>query len=849
MVSRIGFTTWLTVLVSGVRLLAAPQATPADAVQVLPGFKLELLYSFNKGEEGSIVAMAVDKQGRLILAPQGERPPNDKQRLLRVTLKEGKVGNIESIDQPIWGAMGLLYALDSLYVNGRGPDGYHLYRLRDTDGQGHFGAPELLRRWNGNKGGNGEHGAHGIVLGPDGKLYVVCGNFVDVPSDISSTSPHRNFADDQLLPRMEDGNGFGAGRKPPGGFIVRMDPDGKNAELFASGERNTYDIAFNPEGELFGFDSDMEWDWGAPWYRPIRAFHAISGADHGFREGSAKWPEYYQDSLPPVVNIGIGSPTGVKFGTGAKFPHKYQDAFYMMDWSYGRIVAVHLKPSGSSYVGTWENLVHGKLNVTDMEIGPDGALYFTTGGRSTQSGLYRVSYTQNISAEDRPSDTAGAEARKLRHALEQFDGKQDPRAVAMTWLPLGSEDRVLRYAARIALESQPVSEWKEKALTERDPLRGLTALMALARVGGKETQPELLGALKQYPMSSLNHEQQLLKLRVIEISFIRQGRPNDDFIKLAIDKLSPLYPAASWPLNRELSQILIYLDAPGTVQKTLALMAKAETQEEQLHYMVALRNAKSGWNIENRRQYLSWFQATPAHKTAHPQEFEQWFADVGIRAGNGSSYNNFLKNLRKDITGRLNPDEQAQLAFLLTEKPAAIKNLTQDRKFVREWRLSDFADEIAKPSHPRNYARGKQIFTVAQCVQCHKLGDEGGAVGPDLAGAGAKYTRRDLLESILEPSKVVSDQYQNIVITTKDDEDTVGRLVEETDKKVVLVINPLTGDKIDIRKGSIKARTASKVSPMPEGLANILTREEILDLVAYLESGGRKEHAVYAAQR
>ena len=116
---------------------------------------------------------------------------------------------------------------------------------------------------------------------------------------------------------------------------------------FCAGLRNTYDIDFNKDGELFGFDSDMEWDWGSPWYRPTRAYHIVSGGDQGFREGSAKWPEYYPDSLPAVVNIGIGSPTGVVFGTGAKFPMKYQKAFYMLDWTYGRVIAVHLTPNGA----------------------------------------------------------------------------------------------------------------------------------------------------------------------------------------------------------------------------------------------------------------------------------------------------------------------------------------------------------------------------------------------------------------------------------------------------------------------------------------------------------------------
>ena len=161
-------------------------------------------------------------------------------------------------------------------------------------------------------------------------LYTVCGNFTDPPADLCASSPHRNYADDLALKRAEDGNGFGAGKLPPGGFVARMDLDGKNIELFSAGLRNTYDIAFNTDGELFGFDSDMEWDWGTPWYRPIRVFHSVRGGEQGFREGSAKWPEYYFDSLPATATVGIGSPTGVIFGTGAKFPLKYQKAFFAL---------------------------------------------------------------------------------------------------------------------------------------------------------------------------------------------------------------------------------------------------------------------------------------------------------------------------------------------------------------------------------------------------------------------------------------------------------------------------------------------------------------------------------------
>jgi glucose/arabinose dehydrogenase len=271
-------------------------ATPAESLAVLPGFKVELLRSAQAGE-GSWVSMAVDPKGRLFISPQ-----DGTGNILRVTLtKDGKVEKVEKVAMPVGSAMGLLYAFESLYVNGRGPDGLGLYRLRDTTGSDQFNEVKLLRKI---EGAAGEHGSHGLVLGPDKMLYLVSGNFTKLPQDLSAHSPHKNYADDLLLGRMEDGNGFGAGNKPPGGFILRMDRDAKNCELFAAGQRNDYDIAFNADGELFGFDSDMEWDWGTPWYRPTRINHIVSGADFGFREGTGKWPNYFPDSLPTMLDIG-----------------------------------------------------------------------------------------------------------------------------------------------------------------------------------------------------------------------------------------------------------------------------------------------------------------------------------------------------------------------------------------------------------------------------------------------------------------------------------------------------------------------------------------------------------------
>ncbi len=389
----------------------APAATPPEKLKTLKGFKTELIYAVPRETEGSWVSLTADRKGRLIASDQYGK-------LFRITPPPvGKSGQarVEPLAVEIGEAQGLCWAFDSLYVvvnagTGKYPSG--LYRVRDTDGDDNLDKVELLRKID----GSSEHGPHAVVPGPDGKsLYVVAGNATKVPELAGSFVP-RDWGEDTILPRMPDGNGFMADEKAPGGWIVKVDPDGKDWTLVSMGFRNPYDIAFNKHGDLFTYDSDMEWDFNTPWYRPTRVVNAVPGGDYGYRGGSAKFPTYFYDSLPAVVDIGPGSPTGIGFGYGAKFPQKYQDALFICDWSYGKLYAVHNKSVGSSYKGEAEEFVTGSpLPLTDLLIHPkDGAMYFTVGGRRTTSALYRVTYVGGEStgaetvAEPNGSSRAGA---------------------------------------------------------------------------------------------------------------------------------------------------------------------------------------------------------------------------------------------------------------------------------------------------------------------------------------------------------------------------------------------------------------------------------------------------------
>ncbi|NOT31312.1 MAG: DUF1080 domain-containing protein, partial [Planctomycetes bacterium] len=352
----------------GAELSDAGEAPAAETIHVPPGFTVQRLHSARPVSEGSWVALAVDPRGRLYASDQYGG-------IFRVTLAQGGAARVEPIPITLGEAHGLLWAFDALYavVSGAGEFTSGLYRARDTDGDDELDQVELLRAFD----GDGEHGPHGLVLHPDGRSLVITGgNHTALPGPFERARVPMTWGEDVLLAPYADPNGHAVGITAPGGWIVRTDPEGEHWELVAVGFRNAYDLAYSSAGELFTYDSDMEWDVGLPWYRPTRVLHVVSGAEFGWRTGSANWPADHYDSLPPAVELELGSPTGLVFGTATSFPAPWKHALFACDWAYGRIHSVFLEPEGASYRGRHEIFASGEpFPVTDVVAGPDGALY------------------------------------------------------------------------------------------------------------------------------------------------------------------------------------------------------------------------------------------------------------------------------------------------------------------------------------------------------------------------------------------------------------------------------------------------------------------------------------------
>jgi len=798
----------------------APVASPA--IKSLPGFRVTQLHAVDKKTEGSWAAMCFDDQGQLYVCDQYGS-------LYCITLKNGKITKKEAITSP-GKAQGLCWAFGSLYLNSHANKVSGLYRLTDTNKDGTLDKTEYVLPLP----YRGEHGPHGIIKTADGKgLYVILGNHTAPPATATSTSK-KNWEEDTLHPHQPDARGHASKVRAPGGTLLRISPDGKKQQIISSGMRNTYDIAVSPTGDVFGYDSDMEWDIGTPWYKPTRVIHLIDGAEFGWRTGTSKWPDYYADSLGSVNDIGPGCPTGGVFGTNAKFPLKYRKALYVLDWTFGRIYALHLKPDGSTYSADRETFISGKpLPLTDAVIGPDGAMYFLTGGRRLQSFLYRVDYTGK-------EDTQGTISSTPSKIQDKHRKIQQSRDLNTLWPALASTDRTLRYSARVSLETLPVASWAQRFKDTTDAQTIITGSIAIAR--NKGDRQLTISKLLSLDFTKLSLTQQLEYLRATSLVFIRLGETDAATKTRFSQRLESSYPSADAYLNRELCRVLVYLDSSQIVSKTTFLMQssvavkedissevlqgndgyakdfkamlKNQPDAQAMHYALMLKNARIGW--------------TPATVTA----YYTWLNKAESKSG-GKSYKGFINNIRKEALDKL-PANLKAIAEKTPKYTPPTTPLPLAKGPGRMWTAKAALAAVSDLSKA-NVANGKKMFQATLCAQCHTHSGEGGNSGPELSNLGGRFSKNDMLTAIIKPSEVISDQYNFSILHLKDKSQVYGRIIKEDATHVFVASSAFNLTlQTPIEKSKIIKRTASPVSPMPPSLINSLNPDELRDLMLFL---------------
>jgi putative heme-binding domain-containing protein len=802
------------------RLAQGPSGITGAEIQARPGFEMEVVRTAEAGE-GSWISLAFDPKGRLVVG-------REDKGLLRLSFDaDHKVTGMESIEQTLLEPRGLLFAHDSLYVTANNSKG--VYRLRDTDGDDQFDEVKLLKTLEGGVG----HGRNGMALGPDGKIYVALGNNVKVPADIAPLSPYRHYGVDRLLPCVWNEFLFDSDVTPPAGWIARTDKEGEKWEIFAGGFRNPYDLAFNEEGELFTYDADMEWDVGAPWYRPTTVMHVVSGGEYGWRQGTNVWPDHFPDCLPRVCDIGLGSPTGVAFGTKSNFPPEYRKALFICDWAYGRIIAVHLEAKGSSYVGRPEVFLRGKpLNVTDLIFGPDGAMYFSVGGRGTRAAVYRVVSGINAGEPEpkrkkkKRADLADSLPSPLLKSVVQSllplhtTDVLDERALEKVWSTAAASpkqaDAFTRHAATVVVQHASSSQLKEMLRRIHQHREGYGALPAIARRWNTIDGADIL-QLAGHIQRTRGAERRSV-LRALELALLREERllPIDREALIALVEKG--YPGDSWEEAQLALELLAYLDSPN-VAKQSSSMFPALDDRQRLFVLYALRNVKAGWTLDLRRQYIAWLKKAESFEGAQYMPRFVTFIRSDFLAGLSDAEREALK------------EEIAQLGKA-AELPATAMT---PRPVVRQWKLPELVDAVAKLERTPDLERGKAMFHAAQCSRCHRVGKEGHPFGPDLTHVSGRFGRRELLEAIVEPSKVVDEKYRIWQVQTHDGQALTGQLVGGDKATLFLARDPLrTAEFVKLDRDNIAARKPDPTSPMPTALLDTLTPEEVQDLLAYL---------------
>jgi putative membrane-bound dehydrogenase-like protein len=847
-----------TVLLVALALLPASafaQKSPEEtlkSLKVADGLELTLWAS----EPGMVnpTNMDIDHRGRIWVTEAANyrstfqkwgflRPEGDRIVILEDTDKDGKCDSYKVFyqDKTIQAPLGISVVGDKVYL-AQSPN-VMVFTI-DESGDKPKGPPEVILTGFG--GVDHDHAVHAGVFGPDGKFYFNAGNegmtkLVKRASGTPGEVKEGENVVDQTGSEVGRGQKKWRGRaKEKGelgytdGMAFRMDLDGSNFESLAYNFRNNYELTVDSFGTVWQSDNDDDGNQG------VRLNYVMEGGNFGFKgpKGSAwsrdaaavpgqtkqqaHWHQLWPGVVPNMIHTGGGSPTGIAIYEGDLLGGKYRGSILHCDAGPNVVRAYMPQPTtavpvglmtdakaysegtspGAGYKATWVDLVKGEqdkwFRPADVCVAPDGSVFIAdwydpgVGGHNMQDkekGQDRMSLAGlkgRIYRLAPPGHKGSVPALNLETVGGQIAALKSPNLVArqLAWTQLHEGREPAAKALKAMYDS------------EKNPYYKARALWLLAK--GPEGNKHVMTALKDADVN----------IRCAAVRAARQIKM--DMVEVA-------------------NQVLADSSAPPQVLREVALAMNYEPAERAVPVLVNLADRFDGKD----RWYL---EAIGIGATGKEKELLQaWEMRQKSNNPETTAKLKWRLNMEPPLPAVSAADEGQEPATTLTvatTDPAAAPPAEQALKDKTGKPLP----KIAVLAQRKGDAKaGRAIFEtnkLANCTQCHKVGDAGGDVGPPLTTIGEKLSREQLFESILYPSNAILMGFEAWIVKKKDGDVVDGLLAGETDDTVT--IKNTKGEYIDIPAGDVASKKQQKISIMPEGLPAGLTQQELVDLVDYL---------------
>ncbi len=815
--------------VLGSRSLATAQtATVSTPRLFIDGWRLELIAT----EPGLVTptGCCFDSRGRLyVIECHTHFPPEDyagpkQDRIYRFDDSDGDgvVDRKQLFYEGGSASMGIA-ALpdDSLVVASRS----EVVRLRDEDGDQPGDRRTVLLTLE--TAANYPHnGLTGVVLGPDGWLYVGQGE---------------NLGEAYSLIALDGSRQSGGGE---GGNVFRCRPDGSRLQRVATGFWNPFHLAFDAAGRLWTVGNDPD---AMP---PCRLLQVVQAGDYGFqfRFGRAgthplqAWDGELPGTLPMTAGTGEAPCAVLPYG-----PH-----LWVTSWGDNRIERYPMRAQGATWQSETEVVVQGDAHFrpVGMAVAPDGSIYITDWADRSypvhgKGRLWRLSRTAPVSAtgQARFAELAAPEARARRlqnepsltagerlAALDQPDPFIHQAAVAglvqhdqlrslpmkqattprqriglltaWRWLELTAPDQVSA-PQRAALLSE--------AFEDASPDVVLVAIRWATEAGLQEFLPRIRQRLEQPALSARDFSAVMASIAYLETGSAARGKrdPAREQRVLAF--------AADPTKTPGLRAIAVGLLPSDGEQPSAEQLGTWLREQPDRSFGIAVVRLLAARDSDAARDQLA---AVATETTIDIQTRADAMAGLARHAGKYASVLNRLALPRQ-------PEGLRAEALRVLQRTRPNRSVTKpSRDDLEAWNglLAQGGDRDA----------GRRVFFRTTCANCHAYQGRGALTGPDLSTLSGQMTRQRLLESILQPSKEIGPLYVPWQVLTVDGQVLTGLKLDRAGAGNAVRFQGADGMLFEVPLEAIESQAPVAKSIMPSGLEEGLSIEEMRDLVAFL---------------